>query len=103
MSTSTAFPPLPQCLITISLQNITQPFANVSILDFTFASVLLTVAIVFLVSTSFAGAVVASVGIIAAICDVCGVCRCGFDRGCESNSTREVRDVSFDDYRYWIT
>jgi hypothetical protein len=69
-------------------------------LDFTFASVLLAVAIVFLVSTSFAGAVVASVGTIAAVGDVCGAGGGGFDGGCICNSTREVRDVVFDVGRF---
>lgn len=56
---------------------------------------LLVVAIVFLVPTSFAGAVVASVGTIAAIGDVCGAGGGGFNGGCECNSTREVRDKVF--------
>jgi len=92
MSTIPAFPPPPRCLVTIPFQDITQSLAEVSILDFTFASVLLAVAIVFLVSTSFAGAVVTSVGTVATVCDVRGG---RFDGGCECNSTREVRDVDF--------
>lgn len=92
VSTSPAFSIFPSSLISKTVYDILDSFADVSVLDFAFASIFLALAVMFLVSTSFASAMVASVGAVAAVCNVCGVGWGGFDWGCECEGAGEVRD-----------
>jgi hypothetical protein len=96
MSTSSTLPTLPLLLITISFQNIINTLPNITMLDLTFSSVLLVVSSVLLVSTSFAGAVVASIGIVTAIGNICGAGRGVLDGSCECHGAENVRSGLYD-------